>query len=254
MLYSQVMVPLAMHQEGVHVRIVAFAQIGQMLRSGTRRELKAIRQRAREQLGLHVTHLPSPPSRIPQLWDDTRTLKWWLGRHYDRSRPFILHCRGASAANMALEARRRFPACKVIFDCRGAESEEQVYMQGYDGVPPEDWPKDLQEEIARRDHLTRRAFQHSDHVYCVSQAMLDYLTHRYGTSEAGCTVMPCCPDVDSFQRAHSHRDEKRAALGISDRFVVAYCGSVTKYQLPDQSLRVLQLIRRIREGRLFFWR
>ena len=81
-------------------------------------------------------------------------------------------------------------------------------------------------------------------VTCVSQAMVESLQDRYpALSPDKFCVVPCCPHVESFTQAVAGRDAVRRELGLQDKFVVSYLGSLVWYQLPEESLRVFRLIR-----------
>ena len=60
---------------------------------------------------------------------------------------------------------------------------------------------------------------------------------------ADITVVPCCVDADLFEAAARSREATRAQLGIADRVVVAYNGSLQWYQWPEESLRIFKAIR-----------
>ncbi len=240
---SQVLTPLALHDKNVRVHLVGFVMVGQIMRPELRRRLQHLRHRAVEELGLSFSVLASPPSRFPKLWDDAATLRRWLRRRFAADERFVIRCRGAQATQLALRARSRHPQSRVVFDCRGSEPDELLYKTGQDLARPESWSSEMcaahEACLSREAHAVRGA----DHILCVSGALRDRLLERYGADCGMITVVPCCPDVDLFGSFLSQRDGIRSELGLSRKFVVAYCGSLERYQLPDESLRMYRIIR-----------
>jgi len=83
--------------------------------------------------------------------------------------------------------------------------------------------------------------------------MVDMLRKSYPEQpEEKFFVVPCCPDVEAFSRVIADRDTVRAELGLADKFVVSYVGSLAWYQLPEASLRIFRLIQSIRPDAHFF--
>src|SRR5262249_43092606 len=60
------------------------------------------------------------------------------------------------------------------------------------------------------------------------------------------TVVPCCVDVDRVARPPETRSEVRRRLGLEDRFVLVYSGSLTAYQIPDRVAALMGALRRRR--------
>ncbi len=248
---SQVLAPLAKHQDDVRLRLGVFAPVGQFLRSGARGKLKHVRELAGQQFGLTMDLLMSPPTRAPWLWRDATTLRKWLRRHYPANKSFVMHCRGAAMTNLALDVRPLFPQAKIIFDCRGAEPAEILHRAGLDESTADRWPAGIRAEYDQSCAREQRAVRDGDHVFCVSQAMVDYLGEKCDGLRDKSAVIPCCPDVENFHDAPAWREAMRAQLRLTDRLVVAYCGSLERYQLPDQCVRLFKIIAGLRDDAHF---
>lgn len=241
---SQVAQPLASRaREGFRVHLGVFAPLGQLLRPALRQRWNALRAAMPPELAGRLTILPSPPTRLVWAWDEARTLRWWLRRRYGRREPIILHCRCAEMTAVALRATRRFPNARVIFDCRGDELAEFADRHGLDLAALTQWPADLRARYEHAEQLQRIAATGSDAVFCVSNAMVREMARRYPIPPERFAVVPCCTRVDAFPADPAIRARVRQRLGLADRFVVTYCGSLEWYQLADQAIRVFRLIR-----------
>ena len=243
---SQVAEPLARRiREGVPVHLGVFAPLGQLLRPALRKRWEALRQALPPELAGRLTILPCPPTRLLWLWDEARTLRWWLRWKYGRRAPMILHCRCTEMTAVAIRARRYLPNAKVIFDCRGDEPAEFADRHGLELASRARWPAWAEAGYERVTRLERLAATDADAVFCVSHAMAHELARRYQLPPDKFTVIPCCTNLDAFPRDPARRVAVRERLGLADRFVVTYCGSLEWYQLPDQVIRVFRLIRQL---------
>jgi glycosyltransferase involved in cell wall biosynthesis len=75
------------------------------------------------------------------------------------------------------------------------------------------------------------------HVVCCGTDLVAEQARRLGTPEARIIVTPTGVDVDLFAPlAESDRAERRAALGLSDRFVVGWVGSFRNFHGLEQTV------------------
>ena len=236
---AQVLRPLSKYGAEVRARVVVCEPIGSFVRTDGRRAQQERGIRA-SSLGVDLATIPSAPARAKWLWDDCHLLRRWLGRKFGPADVFIVHARGSAAALLALGMRRWFPHVRVIFDCRGAEPAEQEELLALAG---ETHSRTGRRRLRVVQWTERVSATQSDHVLCVSKAMADYLSEQYAMQVARVTVVPCCVDTDMFAKAAHERDATRRELGVADRLVVAYCGSLEFYQCPDESLRIFAAIK-----------
>jgi glycosyltransferase involved in cell wall biosynthesis len=240
----------AVAEAGFEVDVAVFAPFGQWLRSGQRRRWQGLVDSLPPAIRGRVWRLPSFPSRIDWPMAEARVLAWWLRRRYGRCQArVVLQCRNATATRMALAARRALPGARVIFDCRGVQDHEFLYVRGatFDTAPAK-----LKAEALRLAEEQRLAAAESDAVLCVSEALADYLVRECGISRKKCVVVPCCVDTRRAATAAERRDDVRRRLGFEGRFVVAYCGSLGKWQLARQSLQLFEQIRSLEPLAHFF--
>jgi glycosyltransferase involved in cell wall biosynthesis len=230
---AQVLTPLARHAPDVRARVVVCAPAG-----------TAVSPRTRD--GLAVSTIPAVPSRAGWQWKDLLLFKRWLRAQYAATDAFVIHARGNRATLLALEMRRWFAHIGVIFDCRGAEPaefEESLEPAGQFSDPD-------RHRLRQVELVERRAATAADHILCVSNALAGYLSHRYPEQLPGITVVPCCIDASEFAAAARERETTRRELGLGNRFVVAYTGSLHSYRAAE-SLRIFKAIRAIRPDALF---
>ncbi len=83
-------------------------------------------------------------------------------------------------------------------------------------------------------------------VLCVSTALRDVLEGRHPGVRDKADVIPCGHDDARFGLDPAARAAARARLGLGERFVVVYAGSLVPYQLPEHVLRVGAIARRLR--------
>lgn len=243
---SQVLTPLEEHRSHAKVTLGIHAPVGHLMRGVHREAVNKINERCRRS-GIDVGWIPSPPTRLPWLWSDRLMLRQWLAKRFPSDEPYIVRCRGSRMTALALDAIRGWKHAKVIYDCRGAEAFEAIQMAGLEATPRDQWPRKMQHAIDRVAANEQRAVEESAGVTCVSHALVNTLQKRYpAISDDKFCVVPCCPNVAAFSREITRRDESRRELGLSDKFVVTYLGSLVWYQMPEESLRIFRLIRELR--------
>jgi len=142
-----------------------------------------------------------------------------------RSAPLVLHCRGETAAQWAAAIAKHMPNAGIVVDVRGAWPEELIFARGYDaidGVDPQ----------TRADHdaaiaALQEAFARAGAVLSVSPGMMEWLG-AMGVEESKRFYIPCC--VSRLTYTTVDRDAMRASLGILNKHVFAYAGTITRYQ------------------------
>ena len=246
MFVSQVLTPLEEHRNVADVSLGLLIPVGHLLQSQYRPALRDIESRCR-QSGIPLGWIPSPPSRAPWLWSEAFLLRQWIARRFRIDQPFLVRCRNAQMTGIAIEALKSFPRARIIYDCRGAEVTELIQQLGVEDQSPAAWSPAVQQAVRVATQRERRAVMESAGVTCVSFVMARALQQRYPeVPRDRFQVIPCCPDVESFRLAIPERANVRQALGLADRFVVTYLGSLAWYQQPESSLRLFRLIQTIR--------
>lgn len=189
------------------------------LRKRMRRRIAAFRARAPEiEVMLHPF-----VSRLG-VTRNARVASWRIRRRVD-GRRVVFHCRGEHGAEWAAAMQAHLPESVLIADIRGAWPEEFLFARGYDGPEGAD-PETLRgyEHLLARLHTT---LARAAGVISVSPGMLDWLGEQ-GASADRLTYVPCCVRSVAFDRAV--RERTRGELAFSHRIVLAYAGTLGRYQ------------------------
>jgi glycosyltransferase involved in cell wall biosynthesis len=151
----------------------------------------------------------------------------------------VVHGESQPATVAALTARAltRVP---VVYDAHGVGPEE-VELDGVSrGVPR----KRVVAEVSLAREWERRCWWASDAVVAVSSALVRHLTETYGPRDRA-IVIPCA--TDAFPTSdRSCRSAVRKELGVADRDVFTYVGSLAPYQLAPDTLRWFAQVRQRR--------
>lgn len=236
-------------EHGHPVTLVVFAPLGEYLRSAPRQQWAFRSSSIKRDFGLTVQRLPLPPSRATGLWDGEFLFRRWLRKRFQTADRVILHCRGATAANLALRVSAPDPRFRVVFDCRGLDAVEFLYVRGYRSA--EDAPPEICREADARDEAQRQAALNSHAMICVSQTMKREVVAAWSVPPDRIWVIPCGADIEAGERAIAARAAMRQQLGLQGKFVVAYCGSLMAWQMPEESLAVFRLVAGMRSDAHF---
>lgn len=139
--------------------------------------------------------------------------------------PVVFHCRGESAVEWAVALRDALGGAAIVADIRGAYPEELLFHRGFDGPEQAD-------DSARRIYDGAMARLHAslasaDAVLSVSSGMVDWLRGE-GVPDDRLSCVPCC--VPGLRFSAADRAAVRAELGLDDRLVLVYSGTLASYQ------------------------
>lgn len=238
---SQVVGPVAwLSGQDCDIRLLCLAPVGTWFRRRAHRHLGRLKGSVRDRLGDRTSWLPAAPSRMQSDPVAAWQLSMWLHRHYGNE-PVILHCRGSRMTEMGLRVRRHRSDLMVVYDCRGIDHAEYRYEHSDSGTAAIeiDW------ECQRRFERQELCLHEADSVLCVSESMANYFNVEWGKDIDPSCVIPCVVDVPRFERGWCERDWVRKELGIEDRLVVTYNGSMHSWQMPAQCLRVFGMIKEL---------
>jgi glycosyltransferase involved in cell wall biosynthesis len=192
--------------------------------SRMRARLTSMRERAS---GVSVVVLPYVEGPLGRL--SARLLSLYI-RRLTRGRPIVFHCRGERSVLWARELAGRHGG-GVVADIRGAWSEEVLNERGYDGPEHAD-PAALGQYHGALSRL-HAALAVAGPVISVSEGMLDWLRQR-GVHEERLVYVPCCADRIAF--SEETRARRREELGLGDKLVFAYAGTIAAYQHIEDGL------------------
>jgi glycosyltransferase involved in cell wall biosynthesis len=157
----------------------------------------------------------------------------------------MVHARAQIPATIALALKRRL-GVRQIFDIRGLMAEEY-----FDAAH---WRK---ESIPYRltKTMERRALATTDGVVTLTERIWPIIKEWEGLRgrEIPHEVVPCCTDLELFQFRQTDRDRRRAEMGVGDRFVVVYSGSIDGWYLTERMADFFADFRQRRQDAHLLW-
>ena len=174
----------------------------------------------------------------------------WAGIRYGsrlvrRNQIEMVHARSHIPATIALRLKQRF-GVKMIFDVRGLMAEEYADA-GH-------WRKD---SIPYRITKTAegRALAAADGVVTLTERIWPVMSQWESLRNRNVAhqVVPCCADLELFRFSRQDRDRRRAELGLPDRFVIVYSGSIDGWYLTESMADFFVTMRRQRPNAHFLW-
>lgn len=187
------------------------------------RELQ--RELAEHQIEWHWLRYHKRPSLPATMFDVAQGIR--LGRRLVKQNNIkLVHARSHIAARIGLALKRRF-GLKFIFDVRGLMADEYVDA-GH-------WRKDsIYYSITKASE--RKALAAADGVVTLTEAIWPFIEKSEGLRGRRVVheVVPCCADLNLFTFDPKERERRRKELGVEDRFVIVYSGSIDGWYLTEE--------------------
>lgn len=143
---------------------------------------------------------------------------FFLARH----RTNVILARGHISALLAVVLKKLGARIKFIFEVHGPYLiEGEIHGRWV----PSDFSYKAWEIIERRLFVT------ADHVIARSLGILEYVKHASPRSRV--SIIPCSVNERLFSVTIGKRKEMRSRMGVGDRFVVVYAGSLGSFHRPD---------------------
>jgi glycosyltransferase involved in cell wall biosynthesis len=212
---------------GLSFTLLSFEKV-----SGNGLEAEAAeRERLREQLAgqsiewhwLRYHQKPSLPATIFDVANGVRYARQLVRRNKIE----LIHARSHIPATIALALKRRF-GLKLIFDVRGLMADEYVDANHWQrGSVPYRLTKAME----------RRALRNAEGVVTLTRAIWPIIKEwesLHDRDEVAHEVIPCCADLESFKFSQKDRELRRSELGLMDRFVIVYSGSIDGWYLTEE--------------------
>lgn len=239
---SMVLAPLSeMRRAGRPARLAVFAPLGTLFRRRVRQRWRTMKQAIEQALQSDFDVLLSPPSRMRGCWDESRQLVRLVRRRYNADQAVVLHCRGAQAATLAIKAKRVCPNIRILYDMRGVQYAERAYEEF--GADPDGQGQTVTEADVMPMKIENLAAREADAMICVSSAMREFAVTTFGVPSEKIMVVPNHTRVERFIDARGQREGMRERLGLADRLVVAYCGSIYRRQRVDIGMKFCRLMK-----------
>lgn len=236
-------------EEGYDASLVVFCPVGEFVRPRLRQQWQRREQVVVDEFGLSLQRFVLPPSRMKCLWSGVSLLRLRLRYEKRSHRDILLHCRGPMATELAVGAAARMPRVRVLFDCRGMNGVEYAYDRGYLAI--DQAPSEIRVAAERIEGVEQRAAREAGQIICVSDAMRRVIKERWRVPEGKIAVVPCCTNVAAGIRGSGYRVRLRRELGLDERFVVLFSGSMATWQMPKESLILFEKMLALRPNAHF---
>jgi len=151
----------------------------------------------------------------------------------------IIHGQALYSTMYALRANKRIGA-KVVFDVHGASPEESE-MSG-----------DHSKRINVLTEWEKEALNTADMRIFVSNRMKHFFGEKYGLPELPHAIIPCCVHNERFGMTKETRDKKRELLGLKEKFVLMYLGTLSVWQWPEAMFSLFSQLHSRRPNSLFY--
>jgi glycosyltransferase involved in cell wall biosynthesis len=169
-----------------------------------------------------------------------------LARHLVRDQQIeLVHARSHIPATIALRLKQKL-GTKMIFDVRGLLADEYVDANH--------WRKDSLPYRLTKTTETR-GLKAADGVVTLTQKIWDVIKDWDSLRDRNVphAVVPCCADLELFHFDAHARAERRKELGVEDRFVVVYSGSIDGWYLTEEMCDYFVALRAQKPNAFFLW-
>lgn len=219
-------------------RAHAFTEVGYAKAKQLREEL------SQSEIEWHVLRYHQKPSLPATAYDVSAGIR--LGRRLIRkNRIEMVHARAQIAAAMALALKRRC-GTRMIFDVRGLMAEEYLDAGHWkaNSVP-----------ARLTKNIEARALRASDGIVTLTDALWRAMQTWPSVQgrNVGHETIPCCIDLEKFRFNHAQRQTRRDELGIGERFVLVYSGSVGGWYMTDEMVKFFRGLKQRNPRAFFLW-
>ena len=209
-------------------RSIAYTDAGRKRCRGLHNELK---QQRIDWHWLPYHKAPSLPATAYDVFAGYR-----LARRLVRDKRIeLVHARSHIPATIALRLKQRL-GTKMIFDVRGLMADEYVDANHWrkDSVP-----------YRLTKNAERRALEAADGVVTLTNRIWEVIKNWDSLRDRNVphAVVPCCADLEVFQFDATVRAQCREELGIADRFVIVYSGSIDGWYLTEEMADFFVMLR-----------
>ena len=212
-------------KRGVKFTLLSFEKYKAFTAEGQKRAKDLKRELATEDIDWHWLKYHQRPSLPATLFDVAAGVRY-ASRLVRQNKIELVHARGHIPATIALALKRKF-GLKMIFDVRGLMAEEYVDANH--------WPKGgLRYRVTK--NAERRILAATDAVVTLTERIWPIIREWDGLRGRSVhhAVIPCCVDLSLFKVNEAERARRRAELGLEDRLILVYSGSLDGWYLTEQ--------------------
>ena len=229
---------------GVRFTLLSFERGAAFGMEGRDRCANLKRQLAEAGIEWHWLRYHQKPSLLATMYDVMNGVRLAKGL-VRRNRIDLIHARSHIPATIALALKLRF-GTRMIFDVRGLMADEYV--------DAEHWRKgSLPYRITKA--MERRALSAADGIVTLTERIWPIINQLDGMLDRRVVheVVPCCADLDLFSFSQDDRDRRRQELGVNDRFVLVYSGSIDGWYLTENMADFFVALRKRNPRAYFLW-
>ena len=229
---------------GVRFTLLSFERSAAFGTDGRDRCVDLKRQLAEAGIEWHWLRYHQRPSLPATMYDVANGVRL-AKKLVRRNRIELIHARSHIPATIALALKRRFGTA-MIFDVRGLMADEYV--------DAEHWRKgSLSYRMTKS--MERRALSVADGIVTLTERIWPIINQWDGLLDRRVVheVVPCCADLDLFSFSQDDRDRRRKELGVNDRFVLVYSGSIDGWYLTENMADFFVALRKRNPRAYFLW-
>ena len=231
-------------QEGVRFTLLSFEREAAFSAEGEARTEELRRQLSAHTIEWHRLKYHQRPSLPATVYDVLAGIRY-AKRLVARNQIELVHARSHIPATIAL-ALKRATGAKMIFDVRGLMAEEYADAGHWRAGS-------FKYRLTKR--MERRAFAAADGVVTLTERIWEIIKDWDGLRGRTLAhqVIPCCADLERFRFDAEARLARRAELGLSDRYVLVYSGSIGGWYLNAEMADFFATLREQRADAHFLW-
>jgi len=188
----------------------------------------------------HPLSYTKKPPLLSTIYDVQRMKK--LAHSLHKTHHFdIIHCRSYISALVGMGMKYRF-GTKFLFDMRGFWADERVEGGIWNLSNP--LFKTVYSYFKKKE---RRFFNESDAIVSLTYKGKDVIEKEFGISESKINVIPCCADLNLFDRnkiVDSELTDLRRKHGIDENTkILGYVGSIGTWYMLSEMLDFFKVLR-----------
>jgi len=234
---------LAKH--GLRFTLLSFERPSAFEKDGLAKSEELQLNLASQNIEWHSLRYHQTPSLPATMFDVANGVRY-ARRLIKRNNIELLHARSHIPATIALALKNHFNL-KMIFDVRGLMADEYVDADHWTrGSVPYRLTKGIEQ----------RALGKSEGLVTLTQAIWAIMKEwkvLAGRADVVHEVIPCCADLQAFKFSQEDRDSRRRELGLMDRFVIVYSGSIDGWYLTEQMADFFAFERKHRSDAHALW-
>jgi glycosyltransferase involved in cell wall biosynthesis len=229
---------------GVQFTLLSFERPAAFTSDGITKRDELREQLAAEGIDWHALRYHQKPSLPATMYDVSHGLRY-AKRLVRRKNIEMVHARSHIPAAIALRLKKRF-GLKMIFDLRGLMADEYVDANH--------WRRGgVRYRITKR--MENKALAGADGIVTLTEKIWPVIKSRDALRdrEVFHEVIPCCVDLELFRFDPQAREQRRAELGIPNRAVLVYSGSIGGWYLTEEMVDFFAALLKQRPDAHFLW-